>query len=138
MTLFMLFSLWLAILSAEGRPLLALNSTAALPPDELVREYWKLAQENNDLLSALERSARGSVPSPAVGVEARQYHLGCDVTVVNGNATIVIIRLSWMGALCRIRVLHAEERNHSYTHMSGGFLRSVMVKCHCQSAKGIG
>ena len=63
---------------------------------------------------------------------------GVMLPVVNGNATIVIIRLSWMGALCRIRVLHAEERNHSYTHMSGGFLRSVMVKCHCQSAKGIG
>jgi len=73
----MLFSLWLAILSAEGRKLLALNSTAALPPDELVREYWKLAQENDDLLRALER---GSVTSPAVGIEARQYHLGCDVT----------------------------------------------------------
>lgn len=57
-----------------------MNSTAALPPDELVREYWKLAQENNDLLRALERSARGSVTSLVVGVEARQYRLGCDVT----------------------------------------------------------
>ena len=58
--------------------------------------------------------------------------------VVNGNATIVIIHLSWMGALCANRVLHAEEGNHSYTHISGGFLRSVVVKCHCQSAQSIG
>ena len=61
------------------RHLLALNDTSALPHEQLVREYWKLAQENDDLLQTLEHAARG-LPAHRKHDPARHYKLRCDVT----------------------------------------------------------
>ena len=76
----MLIVLWVATIAAKRRQLLALNNTAALRPDTLVREYWKLAQENDDLLRTLRASTQSAGDHTHHHQSKRQYRLLCDVT----------------------------------------------------------
>ena len=77
----MLIVLWVATITAKRRQLLALNNTAALRPDTLVREYWKLAQENDDLLRTLRAGAQSAGDHHTHHHQSkRHYRLLCDVT----------------------------------------------------------